>query len=85
MRMSVDKTANVPLLHTTSVIILLSTFDSKYTRYGTAPFKLHTRECITRVYLMTPVSIFENLVCLKAPAQQIHERCMHVYGCDRHK
>ena len=26
--------------------------------YGTAQFKLHTRVCITRVYLVTPVEHF---------------------------
>ena len=28
--------------------------------YGTARFKLHTLECITRVYLVTPVEYFRK-------------------------
>ena len=49
--------------------------------YGTARFKLHTRECITRVYLVTTVEYFRKSHMFEdtctANSRALHARLWH--------
>ena len=44
--------------------------------YGTAQFKLHTRVCITHMYLVTPVEHFRKSYEFEGPCTAI-SRAMH--------